>query len=45
LLLNDGKLYAGLVDVARELKGTTTDLQRLIDQWEQDGLSLNLGKK
>lgn len=42
LLINDPKLYQSLVDDSRELDVTLKDLQRLVEQWEQEGLSLKL---
>lgn len=42
LLLNDPKLYQSLVDASRELNLTITDLRRLVEQWEQDGVSFKL---
>jgi phospholipid/cholesterol/gamma-HCH transport system substrate-binding protein len=44
MLVNDPKLYQGLVDTNKELKASITDLQRLIQQWEQEGVTLKLGK-
>ena len=44
MLVNDPKLYQGLVDTNKELKATVVDLQRLIQQWEQEGVTLKLGK-
>jgi len=41
-LINDPKLYAGLVDTTTELNATIKDLQRLIQQWEQEGVSFKL---
>ena len=41
-LVNDPKLYQSLVDTARELNGTIADLKRLVEQWEQEGMSLKL---
>jgi ABC-type transporter Mla subunit MlaD len=41
-LLNDPKLYEGLVDTTQELKLTIQDLQRLVQQWEQEGVTLKL---
>jgi phospholipid/cholesterol/gamma-HCH transport system substrate-binding protein len=41
-LVNDPKLYQALVDSARELNLTITDLRRLVEQWEQEGVSLKL---
>jgi phospholipid/cholesterol/gamma-HCH transport system substrate-binding protein len=42
LLVNDPKLYQALVDSARELNATVTDLKRLIEQWEEEGVNLHL---
>lgn len=42
LLVNDPKLYQSLVDSSRELNSTISDLHRLIQQWEQEGVSLKL---
>jgi len=44
LLVNDPKLYQGLVDSTRTLNATVADLQRVILQWEQEGVTLKLGK-
>jgi phospholipid/cholesterol/gamma-HCH transport system substrate-binding protein len=41
-LINDPKLYQALVDSTRELNATITDLRRLVQQWEQEGMSLKL---
>jgi phospholipid/cholesterol/gamma-HCH transport system substrate-binding protein len=41
-LVNDPKLYQGLVDTTTELKLTIADLRRLAQQWEQEGLSLKM---
>ncbi|MDB5305753.1 MAG: Mammalian cell entry related domain protein [Phycisphaerales bacterium] len=41
-LLNDPKLYDELTDTAHELNVVATSLQRLIDQWEHEGVSLKL---
>jgi len=41
-LVNDPKLYEGMVDTARLLNATITDLKRLVEQWEQEGVSLKL---
>ena len=41
-LVNDPRLYQALVDSARELNATVTDLKRLIEQWEQEGMNLHL---
>jgi phospholipid/cholesterol/gamma-HCH transport system substrate-binding protein len=42
MLLNDPKLYQSLVDSSRELNATISDLRRLVEQWEQEGVSLKL---
>jgi ABC-type transporter Mla subunit MlaD len=42
LLVNDPRLYEALVDSTRELDASVTDLHRLIDQWEQEGVTLHL---
>ena len=44
LLVNDPKLYQGLVDTTRELKVTIAALQRVAQQWEQEGVTLKLAK-
>ena len=41
-LVNDPKLYQSLTDTARELDKTVADLQRLIEQWEEEGVDLHL---
>ena len=41
-MINDPKLYQALVDSARELNLTISDLRRLVEQWEQEGVSLKL---
>jgi phospholipid/cholesterol/gamma-HCH transport system substrate-binding protein len=43
-LVNDPKLYQSLVETAGQLKVTVSDLNRLIEQWEQDGISFKMGK-
>jgi len=42
LLVNDAKLYQGLVDTSKELNLTIKDLQRVVQQWEREGVSLKL---
>jgi phospholipid/cholesterol/gamma-HCH transport system substrate-binding protein len=42
LLLNDPKLYQSLIDSSKELNATISDLRRLVEQWEQEGVSLKL---
>ncbi|CAN5619165.1 hypothetical protein BH09PLA1_BH09PLA1_09050 [soil metagenome] len=41
-LVNDPKLYQSLVDTSRELNLTIKDLKRLVQQWEQEGVTLKL---
>jgi phospholipid/cholesterol/gamma-HCH transport system substrate-binding protein len=41
-LVNDPKLYQSLVDSARELNLTISDFKRLVEQWEQEGVSFKL---
>ena len=41
-LVNDPRLYESLVDSSRDLDVTFKDMQRLVEQWEQDGFSLKL---
>ena len=43
-LINDPKLYQALVDSSLQLNATITDLKRLVEQWEQEGISFKLGK-
>jgi ABC-type transporter Mla subunit MlaD len=40
--VNDPKLYQALVDSSRELNATVADLKRLLEQWEQEGVTLRL---
>jgi ABC-type transporter Mla subunit MlaD len=42
LAVNDPKLYQALVDDSRELDSNLQVMQRLLEQWEQEGLSLKL---
>jgi phospholipid/cholesterol/gamma-HCH transport system substrate-binding protein len=42
LLVNDPRLYNSLADTAKELDQTIADLQRLVQQWEQEGVTLKL---
>jgi phospholipid/cholesterol/gamma-HCH transport system substrate-binding protein len=42
LLLNDPKLYQGLVDNSRQLNAALLDGQRVIEQIEQEGFSLHM---
>jgi phospholipid/cholesterol/gamma-HCH transport system substrate-binding protein len=41
-LLNDPKLYDELTDTAHELNVVSKSLQRILDQWEREGVSLKL---
>jgi phospholipid/cholesterol/gamma-HCH transport system substrate-binding protein len=41
-LVNDPKLYTSLVESADSLNSIVKDLQRLVQQWEQEGVSLKL---
>ncbi len=41
-MVNDTRLYESLVDSARELTVTVGDLRRLVEQWEQEGVSLKM---
>jgi ABC-type transporter Mla subunit MlaD len=43
-LVNDPRLYENLVDTTRQLNLTITDLKRLVEQWEQEGIYFKLGK-
>ncbi|MEA2736085.1 MAG: phospholipid/cholesterol/gamma-HCH transport system substrate-binding protein [Humisphaera sp.] len=43
-LVNDPKLYQALVDSATQLNQTIADFNRLVEQWEQEGVSFKLGK-
>jgi len=44
LIVNDPRLYEALVDSSKELTMTITDVRRLIQQWEQEGVSLKFGR-
>jgi phospholipid/cholesterol/gamma-HCH transport system substrate-binding protein len=44
-LINDPKLYEALLDTSQELSLTVKDLKRLVEQWEQEGVSFKLGGK
>jgi len=44
MLLNDPALYENLLDVSKEMKLTVSDLKRLVEQWEQEGVPFKLGK-
>ena len=40
--VNDPRLYEAMVDTAREMRATVSDLRRLVQQWEQEGVQLKL---
>jgi phospholipid/cholesterol/gamma-HCH transport system substrate-binding protein len=40
MLVNDARLYEGLVDTSKTLNLTVGDLRRLVEQWEQEGITL-----
>jgi len=42
MMVNDPRLYEAMVDSLHQLDATVTDLHRLVDQWEQEGLSLKV---
>jgi phospholipid/cholesterol/gamma-HCH transport system substrate-binding protein len=42
LLVNDPKLYQGMVEVTQQLSATIADLKRVIEQWEQEGVTFKL---
>jgi phospholipid/cholesterol/gamma-HCH transport system substrate-binding protein len=41
-LVADARLYDSMADTAAELKEMVRDLRRLVQQWEQEGLSLKM---
>jgi phospholipid/cholesterol/gamma-HCH transport system substrate-binding protein len=41
-IVNDPRLYAELVDTSRTLDETAKDLKRLVEQWEEEGVSFHL---
>jgi phospholipid/cholesterol/gamma-HCH transport system substrate-binding protein len=41
-LVNDPRLYEGLLDLSRSLKDASDNLNVLIDKWKQEGLPLHL---
>jgi phospholipid/cholesterol/gamma-HCH transport system substrate-binding protein len=41
-LVNDPRLYESLVLTTEQLNATIKDLKRLVEQWEQEGVSLKL---
>lgn len=44
LLVNDPRLYQNMVDATKALNLTISDLQRLVEQWEQEGITFRLNK-
>ena len=42
MLLNDPKMYQALLDSSKQLNVTVSDLKRLVEQWEQEGISFKL---
>jgi len=42
MLVKDAKLYDSLASTAAELNLMVVDLRRLVQQWEEEGLSLNM---
>jgi hypothetical protein len=42
MLLNDPRLYENLYDTSRELSETIATFRRLVEQWEQEGMSFKL---
>lgn len=42
MLINDPRLYNSLADTAKELNTTIAGLQRLVQQWEQEGVSVKM---
>jgi len=41
-LINDPKLYEGLLDATAQLQQTLATLQKLLEQWKRDGVQLKL---
>jgi len=44
LLLNDAKLYQGMVEISQQLSAILSDIKRLVEQWEQEGVSFRMNK-
>ena len=44
MLVRDPRLYDSLVSTANVLNEMMTDLRRLVQQWEQEGVSMKLGR-
>ena len=41
-VINDPKLYQNLLETTDQLNASSADLKRLLEQWEQEGVSLKL---
>lgn len=41
-MVNDNRLYESMVDTTKQLNATVLDLRRLVQQWEQEGVSFKL---
>ncbi len=41
-LINDNRLYENLVETSAAMSETVKDLERLVEQWEQEGASIRL---
>jgi len=44
MLVRDPRLYESLVATAGQLNLMMTDLRRLVQQWEQEGVSMKLSR-
>ena len=44
MLVRDPRLYDSLVSTANVLNEMMTDLRRLVQQWEQEGVSMKLSR-
>jgi hypothetical protein len=42
MLLNDPRLYENLYDTSRQLSETIATFRRLVEQWEQEGVTFKL---
>lgn len=43
-LVTDGRLYESMADTAAQLNLMVAELRRLVQQWEEDGISFKMGK-
>ena len=43
-LVTDPRLYESMADTAADLRLMVADLRRLVQQWEQEGISFKMGK-